>query len=158
MDEQTKKIALRMISYGLYVIGVKGDSSVHAFTATWLSQASFKPPLVMLGVLRDGHSAKMIRESGLFSVNLLGKGQEAVAKTFFRCPAPKEGKFGEIAFELGKSGCPILEDVPAFLECRVVEIVEKGDHWVVVGEVIEAGVRKESLPLLLSQTAWTYGG
>ena len=158
MDESSKKKALRMIPYGLYVIGVKEGTSVHAFTATWLSQASFKPPLVMLGVSVHGRSAKRIKETRVFSVNLLGQGQTEVARLFFQCPEPADGKFGTIAYELGATGTPLLKDAPAFLECRVVDIVEKGDHLVVVGEVIEAGVKREAPPMTLAETTWKYGG
>ena len=158
MEEQIKKEALRMISYGLYVIGTKDRATVHAFTGTWFSQASFKPPLVMLGVSGDGRSAQMIKESRVFSVNLLGQGQKEIAQNFFKCPEPQDGKFGAVAYEIGTTGCPLLKEAPAFLECRVVEIVAKGDHLVVIGEVTEAGVRREMLPLSLSDTPWKYGG
>ena len=158
MDEKAKKKSLRMITNGLYVIGVRDGSSVHAFTGSWFSQASFKPPLVMLGVFGEGRSARMIRENRVFSASLLGEGQKEIAQTFFKCPEPKDGKFGAVSYETGSNGCPILTDAPAFLECQVVEIVEKGDHLVVIGEVVGAGVRKEMIPLAMSQTPWNYGG
>ena len=158
MDEQIKKKALWMLTYGVYVIGTKDGASVHAFTATWLSQASFKPPLVMLGVLADGRSAHAIRQTKLFSVSILGEGQKETAQNFFKCPDPKDGKFGTVAYEIGTNGCPIIKDAPAFLECRVVEVLAKGDHLVVVGEVTESGFKGEKAPLLLSSTPWKYGG
>ena len=158
MDEQVKKKALRMIPYGLYVIGVREGTTVHAFTGTWFSQASFKPPLVMLGVSSDGRSAHMLKESRVFSVNMIGQGQKEIAQNFFKCPDPKDGKFGTVAYEVGSNGCPLLKETPAFLECRVVEVIQKGDHLVVIGEVLEAGVRKEMAPLALSETPWKYGG
>ena len=158
MDEQVKKKVLRMITYGVYVIGVKDRTTVHAFTGTWFSQASFKPPLVMLGVSSDGRSAHMFKESRVFSVNILGQDQKEIAQNFFKCPDPKDGKFGTVAYEPGSNGCPLLKETPAFLECRVVELVEKGDHLVVIGEVMEAGVKKEMAPLALSETPWKYGG
>ena len=158
MEEGVKKKVLRMLTYGLYVIGVRNNSTVHAFTGTWFSQASFKPPLVMLGVSGEGRSAHMIKESRVFTVSILGTGQKEIAQTFFKCPDPKDGKFGEVSFEKGANGCPIITEAPAFLECRVVETVEKGDHLVVIGEVVEAGVKKEATPLALSETPWKYGG
>ena len=158
MDEQAKKKVLRMVTYGLYVVGTRDDASVHAFTGTWFSQASFKPPLVMLGVSGDGRSAHMIKESRVFSVNILGQGQKDIAQNFFKCPEPKDGTFGSIAYDIGSNGCPLLREAPAFLECKVIELVEKGDHLVVIGEITEAGVKKEMSPLPLSDTPWKYGG
>lgn len=147
-----------MLTYGLYIIGTKDNSTVHAFTGTWFSQASFKPPLVMLGVSGDGRSAHMMKESHVFSVSILGQGQKEIAQNFFKCPEPKGGTFGPVAYEVGINGCPIIQEAPAFLECRVIETVAKGDHLIVIGEVTEAGVRKEMAPLPLSDTPWKYGG
>jgi flavin reductase (DIM6/NTAB) family NADH-FMN oxidoreductase RutF len=49
--------------------------------------------------------------------------------------------------------------VPAWLEARVTDKVERGDHTVFVGEVVAAGVRDAAVkPLLLSETPWSYGG
>jgi len=158
MDEQAKKKALRMFTYGLYVIGVKGGDTVHAFTGTWVSQASFQPPLVMVGVSREGRSAEMLRESKAFTISILAQDQQEVAQQFFKCPDPKEGKFGNVVYQLAENGCPVIENTPAYLGCDVVEIVEKGDHWVVLGEVKEARVLQEAPPLALSQTPWKYGG
>ena len=50
MDPQAKKIALRKMPHGVYVVGVKQDAHVNAFTGTWMTQCSFAPPLVAIGV------------------------------------------------------------------------------------------------------------
>jgi flavin reductase (DIM6/NTAB) family NADH-FMN oxidoreductase RutF len=53
------------------------------------------------------------------------------------------GRINGEAFHAGSTGAPILESVPAYVECRVIDIVERGDHSIVVGEVVDAGVRGE---------------
>jgi flavin reductase (DIM6/NTAB) family NADH-FMN oxidoreductase RutF len=141
MDPNAKKTALRMIPYGLYVLTAQGkDGTVGAATVNWVTQASFAPPLVAVGVKADSQVHGLIKESRAFGLNVLGKGQQAMAFTFFK-PAVREGQriSGE-PFRAGATGAPILESTPAWVECRVVEVVEGGDHSVVVGEVVEAGV------------------
>jgi flavin reductase (DIM6/NTAB) family NADH-FMN oxidoreductase RutF len=71
---------------------------------------------------------------------VLGKGQQAMAFTFFK-PAARDGQSvsGE-PFRWGSTGAPILERTRAFVECRLVDTVERGDHSVFVGEVVEAGL------------------
>ncbi len=133
MDANTKKTALRMIPYGLYVLTAKGkDDAVAAATVNWVTQASFAPPLVVVGVKTDSHAHALIKESKAFALNVLGKGQTAMAFTFFK-PATREGQTisGE-PFRWGSTG--------AFVECRLVDTVERGDHSVFVGEVVEAGL------------------
>ena len=159
MDLQAKKVALRKIPHGVYIVGVKQDSQLNAFTATWLTQVSFTPPLVALGVKKDAHSFEMIKHSRVFSVNLLGKDQKPVAEHFVK-PATVVGeKLKAMRHRLGKTGAPVLEDAIAYFECEVREIAnEQGDHAVVIGEVVEAGVRKDEPALTLMDTGWHYGG
>ncbi len=143
MDANAKKTALRMIPYGLFVLTAEGkDGTTAAATVNWVTQASFNPPLVAVGVKADSHAHGAIKESGAFALNVLGKGQQAMAFTFFK-PATRQGNTisGE-PFHPGSTGAPILDKTPAFIECRLVDTVERGDHSVFVGEVVEAGISK----------------
>ena len=159
MDLQAKKTALRKIPHGVYIIGVAQDGQLNAFTGTWLTQVSFTPPLVALGVKKDSHSFEMIKRSRVFSVNLLGKQQKSIAEHFVK-PATVVGeKLKEVSHRIGKTGAPILEEAIAYVECEVREIAnEHGDHAVIIGEVVEAGVRADEMALTLTDTGWHYGG
>jgi len=144
MDQDQKKTALRMIPYGLYVLTAEAsDGRVSAATVNWVTQASFEPPLVAVGVKVDSHGHELIKETGSFALNVLGKGQQDEAFGFFK-PAEREGdKIGGQPCRKGSTGSPILLSAPAFVECRLVGTVEEGDHSVFVGEVVEAGVPGE---------------
>jgi flavin reductase (DIM6/NTAB) family NADH-FMN oxidoreductase RutF len=108
----------------------------------WVTQASFEPPLVAIGVKKDAHAHDMIKDTKAFALNVLGKDQGPMAFTFFK-PAERQGdKISGEPFRSGTTGAPILANTPAFVECRLVGTVEKGDHSVFVGEVVEAGVAK----------------
>ncbi|PIQ82878.1 MAG: hypothetical protein COV76_01145 [Candidatus Omnitrophica bacterium CG11_big_fil_rev_8_21_14_0_20_64_10] len=67
-------------------------------------------------------------------------------------------KLAGIPHETGQTGAPILTEGIAFLECRVKEITSGGDHAVVIGEVVAAGLGKLTDPLTLKETGWHYGG
>ena len=159
MDLHAKKVVLRKIPHGVYIVGVTQDSQVNAFTATWLTQVSFTPPLVALGVKKASHSLDMIQHSRVFSVNLLGKDQKAIAEHFVK-PATVVGeKLQGVRYRQGKTGAPVLEETIAYVECEVREIANaQGDHAVIIGEVVEAGVRKDEPALTLLDTGWHYGG
>jgi flavin reductase (DIM6/NTAB) family NADH-FMN oxidoreductase RutF len=142
MDQDAKKTALRMIPYGLYVLTAESKAGTAAATVNWVTQASFAPPLVAVGVKADSHAHAAILENHVFALNVLGKGQQAVAFNFFK-PATRDGSTvsGE-PVRKGVTGAPILVNAPAFVECRVVETVSKGDHSLFVAEVVEAGVAR----------------
>ena len=159
MDLNAKKIALRKIPHGVYIIGVAQDAQLNAFTATWLTQVSFTPPLVALGIKKDSHSFEMITAGRVFSVNLLGKDQKSVAEHFVK-PATVVGeKLKDVRYHIGKTGAPVLDEAIAYVECEVREIAnERGDHAVIIGEVVEAGVHRDEPALTLVDTGWHYGG
>lgn len=62
MDQEAKKKSLRMITYGLYILAVKDGEELAAGTVNWLSQASFTPPLIMVGVKKDSHLHTLIEK------------------------------------------------------------------------------------------------
>lgn len=143
MDADAKKIALRMIPYGIYVLTAEApDGAVAAATVNWVTQTAFAPPLVVVGVKADSGAYATLRSAGHFALNILGKGQQGMAFGFFK-PAEREGNTidGE-PFHTGSSGAPILENAHASIECRIVEVVERGDHHIVIGEVIDANVAR----------------
>ncbi len=144
MDPNQKKTTLRMIPYGLYVLTAQAaDGTRAAATVNWVTQASFEPPLVVVGVKTDSQTYATLRAAGSFALNMLGKDQADVAYAFFKPAESDDRAIGGHSYRPGTTRSPILDTAPAFVECRVGEIVEKGDHAIVVGEVIEAGVRKQ---------------
>jgi flavin reductase (DIM6/NTAB) family NADH-FMN oxidoreductase RutF len=144
MDADQKKTALRMIPYGLYVLTAQDKSGARtAATVNWVTQTSFEPPLVVVGVKGDSHAKTVIGASGSFALNILGKGQEGVAYAFFKSVESDAQQIGGQPYRTGSTGSPILEATPAYVECRVVETIEKGDHSIVVGEVVDAGVTQQ---------------
>lgn len=158
MDETAKKNILRKIPYGLYVIGVKDGESHHAFTGSWFSQCSMKPPRVMLGVRHGTHSLELLKQGKVFSVNWVSKEDKKILEQFFK-PTPSTGnRFGDLTYQLKTTGTPILDKALAFLECEVIDIYEAGDHSVVIGEVVNAETRNNDEPLVMSDTPWHYGG
>ena len=144
MDPASKKIALRMIPYGLYVLTAEGkDGQVAAATVNWVTQASFEPPLVVVGVKADSNAHAVIKDSGTFALNVLGKGQQAMAFAFFKPTALDGNTISGQPFRRGKTGAPVLENTPAFVDCKLVDTIERGDHTIMVGEVVDAGVGRQ---------------
>jgi len=120
MDNDQKKLALRAINYGLYVLTARNGDQYGAGGVNWLSQASFDPPLVMAGVKADSGSAAIIGETGAFAVNVLAGDQLDIGKAFFRSTSVEDGKINGYAFEDGpETGAPLLTDTPYWFECRV---------------------------------------
>jgi flavin reductase (DIM6/NTAB) family NADH-FMN oxidoreductase RutF len=158
MDAGKKKQALRLITYGLYVVTARDDDRLAAGTITWFSQSSFHPPLVMAGIQRRSSLNRAIHASRAFAVHFLGRSQKELATRFFKPAQAKGDLLSGCRFEPGVTGAPVLADPPAWIECRVVDEVDRGDHTVFVAEVVAAGVRREEEPLTLRDAGFSYGG
>ena len=115
---------------------IRTSVAAAAATVNWVTQASFKPPLVVVGVKVDSGAHELIKETKCFALNVLAKGQQGLAFAFFK-PAELDGHTlnGERYFtEI--TGSPLLENAAAWLDCRLQHVHEWGDHSVFVGEVV----------------------
>lgn len=158
MDEAAKKTALRMIPYGLFVLGVGEGPQATASTINWITQASFQPPIVAVGVKGGTETYDLVKQTGKFAVSVLESGQVDLAFAFFKHVEPEDGKLAGHAFETQTTGAPVIVDAPAWFECEVRQVLDVGDHSIVVGEVVEAGVRREANALTLKEAGVNYGG
>jgi flavin reductase (DIM6/NTAB) family NADH-FMN oxidoreductase RutF len=143
MDQDAKKTALRMIPYGIYVVTAESaDGRVAAATVNWATQASFTPPLIALGVKVDSTAHEIVKGAKRFALNILGTGQGDIAYTFFKTVERDGNAIGGQSFSTGVTGAPILDATTAYLECKLIDTVERGDHSVFVAEVVEAGIKR----------------
>lgn len=156
MDTGIKKTVLRMIPYGLYVLtAMSEDGQVTAATINWVTQASFNPPLLAIGVKADSHAHSLVKQTGAFALNVLGKGQQALAFLFLKPAELTAGRISGEPFYIGSTGAPLLDNAPAYVECRLVTTVEdKGDHSVFVAEVVDAGLRRQPAGRPDNDTLW----
>jgi flavin reductase (DIM6/NTAB) family NADH-FMN oxidoreductase RutF len=143
MDDAAKKTTLRMIPYGIYVMtSDDGKGNVGAATVNWVTQSSFSPPLVVVGVKADSGAHTVVKGTGKFTLNMLGKDGKGAAFSFFKPAKVDDGKINGFGFRAGANGCAILDVAIAAIECVVKQVLEMGDHSVVVAEVTEAHLMK----------------
>jgi flavin reductase (DIM6/NTAB) family NADH-FMN oxidoreductase RutF len=152
-----------MIPYGLYVLTADGGDEVGAGTINWVSQMSFEPPLLALGVKADTKSFAQVKAGGKLGLSFLGSGQGNLAFAFF-ADAPVEGdtfvtKDAKVPFERTPGGAIVLTEAPGWAELQLRETVEIGDHAVIVAEVTDVGQRVEQPEVLtLKELNLNYGG
>ncbi len=160
MDQSAKKTVLRHFPYGLYAVTVKQDGEEHGMTANWLTQASFEPPMVAVAVENTSRTIEMIRDARQFAINVFQQGQRDLAGKLGRSSdsAPQKLK-GVKTKPAPVSGAPILADALGWVECRVIATLPAGDHTLVLGEVVQAGVEHEGAQALtLQETGFKYSG
>jgi flavin reductase (DIM6/NTAB) family NADH-FMN oxidoreductase RutF len=161
MDEKTlaaKKTTLRMIPYGLYVLGAKHGDEINAGAINWVTQTSFAPPLIAMGVKKDSGLYAALIAAGTFALSFLESGQKDLAFAFFKPTEVHGTMINGHHFETHETGAPVIASASAWVEGKVVGEIAIGDHSCVVGEVTNAHVKRESKMLTLEECGVKYGG
>ena len=158
MDDAIKKEALRLFTYGLYAISSGDDQQRNAFTANWVSQVSFDPPLIALSVENDSISLAIIRRAGRFAVNVFSADQRSLAGQLGKSLQRSPGKLENVTFATGESGCPVLADCAAYVECRVLGEMPAGDSTLLLAQVEGAEVLRRAEPLTMLAAGFKHAG
>jgi flavin reductase (DIM6/NTAB) family NADH-FMN oxidoreductase RutF len=159
MDSVQKKRALRCFSNGIYILTSRSGDRCGAGTVSWVSQASFKPALIMAAVRRESSAFRCLSESRVAAIHVLRTGQEELAQRFFTPTVASASRINGEVFAARTTSAPILEAAPAYVECSVKHIVDGGgDHAIVVLEVVDAKCGEPFEPLTMRDSPWEYGG
>ena len=138
---------------GVAVITARGATGPVGFTATSLTSVSAEPPMISFGVGTGASSWPAIAEADHIGVHILGAHQGDLAATFARSGADRFG--APTAWRDGPEGVPVLDDVLAWLVCRIVARVPAGDHRIVLAEVVLGDPSGGGRPLLYHQGRFT---
>jgi flavin reductase (DIM6/NTAB) family NADH-FMN oxidoreductase RutF len=158
MDAAAKKDLLRRLPFGMFAVTVAEGETQNAFTANWLTQAAFDPPMIMVAVENEGRSIGMIRATGTFAVNLLGEDQRELAGQLGRSYARNPHKLDGVPHHPAPNGSPILNGALGWLACRVTGELPTGDHTVFVAEITDAGILREGALLTMAAAGFRYSG
>ena len=163
MSNDSVKDALSRMPYGFYAITSRNGEDVNAMVANWVMQASFSPRLIAVGLQKKAYSHSVISEGGIFAVNIFNKGDQEAMMPFTKGRAKNPDKMKEADYTSApKTGCPILAGAAAYVECRVVQMIDVGgDHDILVGEVVGGDILKPgdvSDTLTLPDIGWSYAG
>ena len=129
--------AFGQMNYGIYVLTTRLDNTYNGMIASWVSQVSHTPPLIMVAVHPNRFSHGLLAESGCFALHVLDRSQKTLLGRF-KGPEPAE-KFAGLEWQAGQTGCPVLRDCLAWFECTVTERLAPGNHSLFIAEVIKAG-------------------
>ncbi len=160
MSDAAAQTVLQYVPYGLYALTVKHAGEEHGMTANWVTQASFEPAMLVVAVENTSKTIGMIRDAHHFAINVFLQGQRELAGKLARGSATAPQKLKGIKTKPApRSGAPILTEALGWVECRVVATLPSGDHTLVLGEVLAAGMEHDGAqPLTLEDAGLRYSG
>ncbi|MFC9278452.1 flavin reductase family protein [Streptomyces collinus] len=143
------RATFRRHAAGVAVITAAGARGPVGFTATSLTSVSAEPPMVSFGIGTGASSWPAVAGTEHVGIHILGEHQQDLAATFARSGADRFG--AATAWREGPHGVPVLDDVPAWLVCRIAGRVPAGDHRIVLAEVVLGDSTGAGRPLLYHQ-------
>ena len=141
------KKALQLWASGVSVVTTSSEKfGVQGMTVTAFSSVSVNPPLVLVCINNAADTGEGIQESQCFAVNVLTSDQQDLSNQFAG-GSNQQQRFENTDWKAGITGAPILNGSLMSLDCKVVEKVLAGTHWIIIGEVQEC-VCRSGEPLL----------
>ncbi|MFD7420525.1 flavin reductase family protein [Streptomyces californicus] len=137
---------------GVTVVTARDADGPAGFACQSFASLSLDPPLVSFMVARTSTTWPRIARAGAFCVNILGAGQGPLCRGFAVSGADKFAGVGYA--DAPATGSPLLDSVPAWIDCRVHAVHTGGDHLIVVGRVEALGAAEEGEPLLFHRGAF----
>lgn len=153
VDASQFKNALKLWASGVTVVTAQSaQHGLKGMTATSFSSVSVDPPQILVCLNQNTDTGAVVLEQKQFAVNILRAEQQNVSNQFAG-GGTQEERFDSVAWQAGENGAPLLTESLASLECKVVEQVLAGTHWIVIGEV-EKVVCRDGDPLLYYSGAY----
>lgn len=135
VNEENFKQALKLWASGVTVITSKTEKhGLKGMTATSFTSVSVDPPQILVCINKSADTGDAVLEEKSFVVNVLKSDQQEISNQFAG-GASQEERFANVKWHEGKTGSPVIDDALVSIECKVVQQVLAGTHWVVVGEV-----------------------
>jgi len=146
-EESSRKFrdVLGRFCTGVTVVTSMSNGRPVGMTCQSFSSVSLDPPLVLFCPAKSSRAWPQMQRAGFFCVNLLSHDQLDLSNGF---AAKGTDKFAGVTWRPSATGAPLLDGVLGWVDCTVYAVHEAGDHYVVIGRVMDLGVEDAPHPLL----------
>lgn len=150
-SEHFRRVLGRLPTGVVIVTGAGSEGQFGLVCGSFMS-VSLEPPLVAVCPAKTSTSWPKIEQTGSFCANVLAEGQEPLARRFAVSGGDKFA--GVPSSPAPATGSPLLDGVAAWIDCRIYERIEAGDHLLVLGEVLDLSVDHEGGALVFHGGAY----
>ncbi|MEL0637560.1 flavin reductase [Marinomonas sp. TI.3.20] len=134
-DPKEFRRALGNFATGVTVITAQAPNGEQVgVTANSFNSVSLEPPLVLWSIVKNSNSYKVFEQADQFAVNILAADQIDLSNHFAK---PSDDKFANVDTQPGVGQAPLLTNTAANFQCEKHQVVDGGDHWIMIGKVIE---------------------
>lgn len=155
-----------------FLTSIGRDNRPNVMACAWATPVSEEPPIVIVCVAKESHTAKLIRQTKEFAINIPHKGQIGALMLCGKVTGKDTDKFkkaGLKAIKAKKVSVPLVGGCMGYIECQLRKTVDAGECYAFFGDVvsaradekfIEKGLWKPSagIPLHLGGSRMVYFG
>jgi 3-hydroxy-9,10-secoandrosta-1,3,5(10)-triene-9,17-dione monooxygenase reductase component len=143
---RTFRDVLGSFASGVTVVTAVSNGEPVGMTCQSFSSVSLDPPLVLFIPAKTSRAWPLIQRAGRFCVNFLAHDQAELSDTM---ASRGTDKFAGVGWEpTPRSGSPLLHGALGYVDCAIHAVHEAGDHYVVIGRVLDLALRGPEQPLL----------
>jgi 3-hydroxy-9,10-secoandrosta-1,3,5(10)-triene-9,17-dione monooxygenase reductase component len=136
---------------GVAVVTTVSGGQPVGMTCQSFTSVSLEPPLVAFLPTRQSRAFAAIQRAGHFCVNFLSADQAGISD---RMASRGDDKFASVAWSTSKSGSALIDGTVGYVDCTVHAVHEAGDHYIVIGKVVDMAVGDDTQPLLFYRGAY----
>lgn len=151
IDPLELRRALGNFATGVTIMTANNGDYQVGVTANSFSSVSLEPPLILWSIEKRSKSFATFQSSSHFAVNILALDQIELSNKFAR---PSGDRFSGVNYTYGKGGSILFANTSASFECELYAIHDGGDHWIIIGKVVQFNDYGKS-PLLYHQGAYS---
>ncbi|MGC8542389.1 MAG: flavin reductase family protein [Vulcanisaeta sp.] len=146
ISSELLKAVMRNYPTGVTIVTTTYNDEYYGLTVNSFTSLSLDPPLVLIAIDKRLTSHEAIDKSNVYAVNILSDDMKDLAIKF--ATAPREERFSGLKVRTAKTGSPIIEGAIAYLDCKVVAKYPGGDHTIFIGEILDAQIMNNKVPLI----------
>ena len=153
VDSETFRAVLGNYPTGVAVVtGLDPAGEPIGMVVGTFTSVSLEPPLVAFLPMKTSRTFNQLREaSAQFCINILAADQEPICR---HLASYSENKFATVPWHKSPAGNPVINDVVAWIDCEYANVVDAGDHYIVLGAVKTMSLERDSSPLLFFQRGY----
>ncbi|MEM7318694.1 MAG: flavin reductase family protein [Pseudomonadota bacterium] len=127
-------------AFGRFMTGVTvvttraNDGTPLGFTANSFTSVSLDPPMLLVCPGKFLTSYDAFATCTEFAISILAEAQEEVSNTF---AGFKGDRFARVPHHPDCHGVPVIDGAVAQFSCRTSQMLDAGDHGILIGEVVE---------------------